>query len=163
MKALGRSRARGGSFAGSLIGRQRKDRALSDEVRRSVVFVQQETLSSWFVRHFPMSCITVFYGIRQCLFPSVTRALGTEQMVRQHLISMGQVAAQTVVDQIERRGEHVPEITIEPEFVVRKSMGPPSGARLGRLAEARNTWRKSTPLIRLRCGKSLFCTPRLTP
>jgi hypothetical protein len=84
-------------------------------------------------------------------------------MVRQRLVSMGQIAAQTVVDQIERRGEHVPEITIEPEFVVRKSMGPRSVARLGRLAEARNTWRKATPLIRFRSVKGLFCMPRLAP
>jgi LacI family transcriptional regulator len=37
---------------------------------------------------------------------------------------MGQIAAQTVVDQIEGRGEYVPEIAIEPEFVVRSSTGP---------------------------------------
>jgi LacI family transcriptional regulator len=44
--------------------------------------------------------------------------------VRQPLIRMGQIAAQTVVDQIEGRSEYVPEIAIEPEFVVRKSTGP---------------------------------------
>ena len=44
--------------------------------------------------------------------------------VRQPLIRMGQIAAQTVVDQIEGRGEYVPEIAIEPEFVVRESTGP---------------------------------------
>ena len=44
--------------------------------------------------------------------------------VRQPLIRMGQIAAQTVVDQIEGRGEYVPEIAIEPEFVVRSSTGP---------------------------------------
>jgi hypothetical protein len=37
---------------------------------------------------------------------------------------MGQIAAQTVVDLIEDRGEYVPEIAIEPEFVVRHSTGP---------------------------------------
>jgi len=37
---------------------------------------------------------------------------------------MGQIAAQTVVDLIEGRGEYVPEIAIEPEFVVRQSTGP---------------------------------------
>jgi hypothetical protein len=37
---------------------------------------------------------------------------------------MGQIAAQTVVDQIEGRGEYVPEIAIEPEFVIRESTGP---------------------------------------
>src|SRR6267378_3681093 len=44
--------------------------------------------------------------------------------VRQPLIRMGQIAAQTVVDQIEGRGEYVPEIAIEPELAVRKSTGP---------------------------------------
>jgi LacI family transcriptional regulator len=37
---------------------------------------------------------------------------------------MGQIAAQTVVDEIEGRGEYVQEIAIEPEFVVRESTGP---------------------------------------
>ena len=44
--------------------------------------------------------------------------------VRQPLIRMGQIAAQTVVDLIEERGEYVSEIAIEPEFVVRESTGP---------------------------------------
>ena len=43
--------------------------------------------------------------------------------VRQPLVKMGQIAAQTVVDQIEERGEPVAEIAIEPEFVVRESTG----------------------------------------
>jgi LacI family transcriptional regulator len=44
--------------------------------------------------------------------------------VRQPLVRMGQIAAQTLVDQIEERGENVQEIAIEPEFVVRESTGP---------------------------------------
>jgi DNA-binding LacI/PurR family transcriptional regulator len=44
--------------------------------------------------------------------------------VRQPLVRMGQIAAQTLVDQIEGRGEYLPEIAIEPEFVVRESTGP---------------------------------------
>jgi len=44
--------------------------------------------------------------------------------VRQPLIRMGQIAAQTLVDQIEGRMESVPEIAIEPEFVARASTGP---------------------------------------
>ena len=44
--------------------------------------------------------------------------------VRQPLVKMGQIAAQTVVDQIEGRGEYVQEIAIEPEFVIRESTGP---------------------------------------
>lgn len=44
--------------------------------------------------------------------------------VRQPLMRMGQIAAQTLVDRIEKRSEYVPEIAIEPEFVVRESTGP---------------------------------------
>jgi LacI family transcriptional regulator len=44
--------------------------------------------------------------------------------VRQPLERMGQIAAKTVVDQIEGRADFVPEIAIEPEFVVRASTGP---------------------------------------
>ena len=50
--------------------------------------------------------------------------------VRQPLIRMGQIAAQTVVDQIEGRGEYVPEIAIEPEFVARTSTGPAPSRRV---------------------------------
>ena len=41
--------------------------------------------------------------------------------VRQPLLRMGEIAAQTLVSQIEEHGEYVPEIAIEPEFVVRES------------------------------------------
>jgi DNA-binding LacI/PurR family transcriptional regulator len=41
--------------------------------------------------------------------------------VRQPLIRMGQIAAQTLVDQIEGHGEYLPEIAIEAEFVARAS------------------------------------------
>ena len=44
--------------------------------------------------------------------------------IRQPLVRMGEIAAQTIVDQIEGRGEYVPEIPIEPEFIVRQSTGP---------------------------------------
>jgi LacI family transcriptional regulator len=54
--------------------------------------------------------------------------------VRQPLIRMGQIAAQTVVDQIEGRGEYVQEIAIEPEFVVRESTGPAPRRQLPSIA-----------------------------
>jgi LacI family transcriptional regulator len=44
--------------------------------------------------------------------------------VRQPLQKMGRIAAQTVVELIEGRGKYVPEIAIEPEFVIRQSTGP---------------------------------------
>src|SRR5438477_10491811 len=56
--------------------------------------------------------------------------------VRQPLVKMGQIAAQTVVDLIERRGEYVPEIAIEPEFVIRQSKGPAHVSQLRSIAES---------------------------
>jgi LacI family transcriptional regulator len=47
--------------------------------------------------------------------------------VRQPLLRMGQIAAQTVIERIEKRGSDEPEIAIEPEFVVRESSGPAPG------------------------------------
>jgi len=44
--------------------------------------------------------------------------------VRQPLVKMGQIAAQTVVNLIEGQGEYVPEIAIEPEFVIPSRPGP---------------------------------------
>jgi len=54
--------------------------------------------------------------------------------VRQPLIKMGQIAAQTVVDLIEGRGEYVSEIAIEPEFAIRQSTGPAPHRQLQRIA-----------------------------
>jgi LacI family transcriptional regulator len=46
--------------------------------------------------------------------PSVTT-------VRQPLHKMGELAARTLLDRIEKRGVFLPQITVEPEFVVRQS------------------------------------------
>jgi DNA-binding LacI/PurR family transcriptional regulator len=43
--------------------------------------------------------------------------------VRQPLLKMGEIAARTLLEQIEKRSEYVPEIAIEPELVVRESTG----------------------------------------
>ncbi|HXW57317.1 MAG TPA: LacI family DNA-binding transcriptional regulator [Candidatus Cybelea sp.] len=45
--------------------------------------------------------------------------------VRQPLKKMGELAARTLLDRIEERAKYVPEITVEPELVVRKSTAPP--------------------------------------
>ena len=50
--------------------------------------------------------------------------------VRQPLLRMGQIAAKTLIGRIEERGTYLPEIAIEPEFVVRQSTGPVSGRHL---------------------------------
>jgi DNA-binding LacI/PurR family transcriptional regulator len=50
--------------------------------------------------------------------------------VRQPLEKMGEIAAHTIVDRIENRAEYVPEIAIEPQFIVRQSSGVvPSSSR----------------------------------
>jgi DNA-binding LacI/PurR family transcriptional regulator len=45
--------------------------------------------------------------------------------VRQPLEKMGRIAAQTLLDRIESRGEFIPEIAVEPELISRRSTGPP--------------------------------------
>ena len=57
--------------------------------------------------------------------------------VRQPLLRMGQIAAQTLIERIEERGSYRPEIAIEPEFVVRDSSGvAPQKLLLGAAAAA---------------------------
>ncbi len=65
--------------------------------------------------------------------------------VRQPLQKMGQIAAQTVVDQIEGRGEYVPEIAIEPEFVIRQSTGPAPVRQLRSIAAGAQHVQKGHP------------------
>jgi DNA-binding LacI/PurR family transcriptional regulator len=65
--------------------------------------------------------------------------------VRQPLLRMGQIAAQTLVDRIEGRGECVPEIAIEPEFVVRESTGPAPVRPLGSILEKTQPLQESHP------------------
>ncbi len=43
--------------------------------------------------------------------------------VRQPLRKMGEIAASTLLDRIEERGEYLHEIAVEPEFIVRQSTG----------------------------------------
>ncbi len=44
--------------------------------------------------------------------------------IRQPLQQMGEMAARTILDRIERNAEHVPEIAIEPQLILRNSTGP---------------------------------------
>lgn len=46
----------------------------------------------------------------------------------QPLHRMGQIAAKTIIEQIEKAAEYQPEIVVEPEFVPRASSGPVSAA-----------------------------------
>ena len=65
--------------------------------------------------------------------------------VRQPLLRMGQIAAQTVIDRIEGRGEYVSEIAVEPEFVVRESTGPAPMRQQGRIPEKTQPLQESHP------------------
>lgn len=44
--------------------------------------------------------------------------------VRQPLEKMGEIAARTILNRIENRSGYIPEIAIEPQFIVRQSTGP---------------------------------------
>lgn len=52
-------------------------------------------------------------------------SIPTLTTVRQPLLKMGRIAAQTVVDRIEERASFVAEIAVEPELVVRASTAAP--------------------------------------
>jgi DNA-binding LacI/PurR family transcriptional regulator len=65
--------------------------------------------------------------------------------VRQPLERMGQIAAKTVIDQIEGRSEYVPEIAIAPELVIRASTGP---------APARPAWPPLSEMDRVSLDRS---------
>ena len=49
--------------------------------------------------------------------------------VRQPLQEMGEIAARTLLDRIEKRVKYVSEISVAPEFVVRISTAPPNQRR----------------------------------
>ena len=64
--------------------------------------------------------------------------------VRQPLIRMGQIAAETVISQIEGRGEYVPEIAIEPEFVQRASTAHATAHATAAIHEGREARRANS-------------------
>lgn len=66
--------------------------------------------------------------------------------VRQPLQRMGQIAAKTVVDQIEGNADYLPEIVVEPELVVRASTcAVSSGKEPGTDAKSSKLRRVATP------------------
>ncbi len=52
-------------------------------------------------------------------------SIPTLTTVRQPLLKMGRIAAETLIDRIEERAPFLPEIAVEPELVVRSSTAPP--------------------------------------
>ena len=55
-------------------------------------------------------------------------SIPTLTTVRQPLLKMGKIAAQTLLDRIEHRALFVPEIAVEPELIIRNSTGAPRPA-----------------------------------
>src|ERR1700722_7717600 len=53
--------------------------------------------------------------------PNAAYARPSLTTVRQPLLEMGEIAARTLLEQIEKRSEYVPEIAVEPKLVVRES------------------------------------------
>jgi LacI family transcriptional regulator len=45
--------------------------------------------------------------------------------VRQPLVKMGRMAAETLVDRIEKRSSFHQDIRVEPELILRRSTAPP--------------------------------------
>ncbi|HEX5425942.1 MAG TPA: LacI family DNA-binding transcriptional regulator [Candidatus Acidoferrales bacterium] len=63
--------------------------------------------------------------------------------VRQPLLKMGEIAAKTLLDRLERRTKYVAEITIEPELVVRKSTAPANNRRVTHVGTSTNGAKQS--------------------
>jgi LacI family transcriptional regulator len=63
--------------------------------------------------------------------------------VRQPLKQMGQIAAKTVIEQIEGKAKYVPEIVVEPELVVRRSTARASLSSMANYIHATKSGRVS--------------------
>jgi LacI family transcriptional regulator len=74
--------------------------------------------------------------------------------VRQPLEKMGRIAASTILDLIENRGKDIPEIAIEPQFVVRQSTGPVPGTSRNSSVQELVLPRYPAPLRRLHRDES---------
>jgi DNA-binding LacI/PurR family transcriptional regulator len=105
-------------FAVELLGRRRPFTAL---------FAYNDNSAIAAVRVFHDAGLRVPEDISVIGFDDIHAATYTSPMlttVRQPLGKMGEIAASTLLDRIADRGEYVPEIAIQPQFVVRQSTGP---------------------------------------
>jgi DNA-binding LacI/PurR family transcriptional regulator len=102
-------------FAKELLGRKRPFTAL---------FAYNDISAIGSIRAFQEAGLRVPEDISVVGFDDILLALHNNPSlttVRQPLEKMGEIAARTLLDRIEEREEWVPEIAIEPEFVVRNS------------------------------------------
>jgi len=73
--------------------------------------------------------------------------------VRQPLQKMGEIAAQTLLNRIEKREPYIAEITVEPEFVVRSSTGSPPLNSADRTTAARRGESQQGNFARMRVAR----------
>ena len=100
---------------------------LSRDLPFTALFAYNDNSAIAAVRVFRDAGLRVPEDISVVGFDDIQAATYTSPMlttVRQPLNKMGEIASRTILDRIEERGEYVPEIAIEPEFVVRQSTGP---------------------------------------
>jgi DNA-binding LacI/PurR family transcriptional regulator len=108
----------GSPFATELLGRHLPFTAL---------FAYNDNSAIAALRVFQDAGLRVPQDVSVVGFDDIQAATYTSPMlttVRQPLNKMGELAASTILDRIEDRGEFVSEIAVEPQFVVRQSTGP---------------------------------------
>jgi DNA-binding LacI/PurR family transcriptional regulator len=101
---------------------------LERKIPFTALFAYNDISAIGAMRAFQEAGLTVPHDISVVGFDDISLAsfsIPPLTTVRQPLLKMGRIAAQTLLDRIEERASFVPEIAIEPELVVRKSTAPP--------------------------------------
>jgi DNA-binding LacI/PurR family transcriptional regulator len=101
---------------------------LARNVPFTALFAYNDISAIGAMRAFQEAGLRIPYDISVVGFDDISLAsfsIPTLTTVRQPLLKMGRIAAQTVVDRIEERCSFVPEIAVEPELVIRNSTAAP--------------------------------------
>jgi DNA-binding LacI/PurR family transcriptional regulator len=112
-------------------------RLLSRRKRFTALFAYNDNSAMGAIRAFQEAGLRVPEDISVVGFDDIeSAAYGNPSVttVRQPLHKMGELAARTLLDRIEKRGAFPPEITVEPELVVRQSTAQ-APARLSQARE----------------------------
>jgi LacI family transcriptional regulator len=101
---------------------------LARNVPFSALFAYNDISAIGAMRAFQEAGLRIPHDVSVVGFDDISLAsfsIPTLTTVRQPLLKMGRIAAQTVIDRIEERASFVPEIAVEPELVVRASTAGP--------------------------------------
>ena len=101
---------------------------LARNVPFTALFAYNDISALGAMRAFQEAGLRVPQGVSVVGFDDITLAsysVPPITTVRQPLLKMGRIAAQTLLDRIEDRAPFVSDIAIEPELVIRASSGPP--------------------------------------